>query len=89
MLTQIPIIGMLITTSMMLPTNIDAMTAQKISGWLVINSGPGCTLCTIMAASISAVAELNGMPSPSIGTISEVAAALLAVSGAATPSARR
>ena len=65
--------------------NIEMMTAQKISGVSVINRGPGVTLSAISAPSRIAVVPDPGMPSVSSGTKDPVQAALLAVSGAASP----
>ena len=59
---------------------------QKRSGFLVMTSGPGWMPWMIMAPTISAITALDGMPSVSMGMNEVWAAALLAASGAATPS---
>ena len=65
---------------------METITPQNISGCWVTSSGPGWTPCTIIEDIIRAVIGAKGMPSASSGTIEAVAAALLAVSGPATPS---
>ena len=67
----------MIAASIIAPTN---------SGDLVNRKGPGLSPCSMIAASITAVVALPGMPRDIIGTIAPMAAALLAVSGAAIPS---
>ena len=53
---------------------------------VVITCGPGVMPWIIKAPSISAMVALPGMPSVSVGMKEVCAAALLATSGAATPS---
>ena len=84
--THMPIIGRLMTTSIRLPTHIEAIMPQNRSGFLVMTSGPGWMPWMIMAPTISAMTALDGIPSVSIGMNDVWAAALLADSGAATPS---
>ena len=59
---------------------------QNRSGCLVITCGPGTMPWIVMAPTISAITALGGMPSVSSGMNEVCAAALLALSGAATPS---
>ena len=66
--------------------NMLAMTPQNSSGLRVITEGPGWTPFMISAPRISAMVALPGMPSVSVGMKAVWAAALLAASGAATPS---
>ena len=73
-------------TSMALPIHIEAIMPQKSSGFLVMTSGPGWMPWMIMAPTISAMTALDGIPRVSIGMNEVWAAALLAASGAATPS---
>src|SRR5436190_7812280 len=84
--THMPIIGRLMMTSMKLPIHIEAIMPQNRSGFLVMTSGPGWMPWMIMAPTISAITALDGMPRVSIGMNEVCAAALLAASGAATPS---
>ncbi|MNC94656.1 hypothetical protein D3C83_115640 [compost metagenome] len=63
-----------------------ATNPQNSSGCSWISIGPGRMPCTMMAAIITAVTGLVGMPSAIIGTNAPVAAALFADSGPATPS---
>ena len=84
--THMPIIGRLMTTSMRLPIHIEAIMPQNRSGFLVMTSGPGWMPWMIMAPTIRAMTALDGMPSVSIGMNEVCEAALLAASGAATPS---
>src|SRR6266581_538755 len=84
-LIQMPISGMLRITSIRLPTHIDAISPQNSCGLLVITCGPGWMLWMVMAPTISAITALGGMPSVSSGMNDVCAAALLALSGAATP----
>ena len=63
-----------------------AIMPQKISGCSFISSGPGWTPWITNAPSIRAVTPLMGIPSVSSGIIEPAVAALLAVSGPATPS---
>ncbi len=85
-LTNNPTIGRLRISSTTLPTYMLATKPQNSSGWLWISIGPGRMPCTMIAAIITAVTGLVGMPSAIIGTNAPVAAALLADSGPATPS---
>ena len=59
---------------------------QNSSGCLVITCGPGTMPWMVMAPTISAITAFGGMPSVSSGMKEVCAAALLALSGAATPS---
>ncbi len=61
------------------------ITAQKICGSSIIRRGPGVTFSAINAPRRIAVVPDPGMPSVSNGTKDPVQAALLAVSGAASP----
>ena len=81
-----PISGRLMTISIRLPIHIEAITPQNSSGCLVITCGPGWMPWIISAPIISAISGLDGMPSVSMGTKLVCAPALLAASGAATPS---
>ena len=81
-----PTSGRLMTTSIRLPTHIEAIMPQNRSGALVITCGPGMMPWMVMAPTISAITALGGMPSVSSGMNEVCAAALLALSGAATPS---
>src|ERR1700759_1910158 len=83
---HMPIIGRLMTTSIRLPIHIEAIMPQNRSGFLVMTSGPGWRPWVIMAPTINAITALDGMPSVSMGMNEVCAAALLAASGAATPS---
>ena len=74
------------TTSIRLPIHIEAIRPQNSSGCLVITCGPGTMPWMVMAPTISAITALGGMPSVSSGMNEVCAAALLALSGAATPS---
>ena len=65
---------------------IESITPQNTSGWSVISCGPGGMPCSSSAPNITAIVPLAGMPSVRSGMNEEVAAALLAVSGEATPS---
>ena len=68
-----------------LPIYIDTITDQKICGSSTISRGPGVTFNAIRAPSKIAVVPEPGIPSVSNGTKEPVQAALLAVSGAASP----
>ena len=72
-------------TSIRLPSHIEAIMPQNSSGCLVITCGPGTMPWMVMAPTISAITALGGMPSVSSGMNEVCAAALLALSGAATP----
>ncbi len=63
-----------------------ATKPQNSSGCSWISIGPGEMPWIMMAAIITAVTGLVGIPSASIGTNAPVAAALFADSGPATPS---
>ena len=81
-----PISGRLSTTSMRLPSHMLAIRPQNSAGCLLMISGPGVMPWIIMAPIISAISAFGGMPRLSIGMKQACAAALLADSGAATPS---
>ena len=81
-----PISGRLMTTSIRLPSHMLAMMPQNNSGCCVITCGPGAMPWIIMAPIISAITGFDGMPSVSSGMNEVCAPALLADSGAATPS---
>ena len=59
---------------------------QKSCGFSVMTCGPGAMPWIIIAPIISAITALDGMPSVSSGMNEVWAPALLAASGAATPS---
>ena len=65
---------------------IELMTPQNRSGRSSMSCGPGVTPTTSSAAKSIAIEALAGMPIVSSGMKDEVAAALLADSGPATPS---
>lgn len=71
---------------MRLPIHIEAMTPQKNCGRSVVSEGPGWRPWMTMALIISAMTGLVGMPRVSIGMKEVWEPALLADSGAATPS---
>ena len=71
---------------MTLPTYMLAMMPQKIFGFWLIISGPGCRPWMTKAPSSRAMMTLGGMPSVISGMKAPPAAALLAASGPATPS---
>ncbi len=85
-LTHSPISGRFSSTSMRLPIHIEAITPQNRAGCSVATSGPGMMFLMIMAPIISAMTGLAGMPSVRSGMNEVWAPALLAASGAATPS---
>ena len=62
------------------------MTPQNRSGCSVITEGPGWIPCMMRAPIMSAMTGLDGSPRVNIGTNDIWAPALLAASGAATPS---
>ena len=64
---------------------MDATKPQNTSGCSLTSVGPTEMPCSIRAPISTAVIGLVGMPSASIGTKAPVEAALLAVSGPATP----
>lgn len=67
------------------PRYIEAMIPQKISGRSVIKSGPGCTPSTRNAPNMTAVVPEPGIPKLKSGTNAPLVAALLELSGAASP----
>ena len=71
---------------MALPIHMLAISPQNSSGCLAMMLGPGWMPWIIMAPIISAIRAFGGMPRLSIGMKQACAAALLAASGAATPS---
>ena len=71
---------------MRLPIHIDTIMPQNSSGSSVTTLGPGVMPWMIIAPIISAMTGFDGMPSVSIGMKDVCAPALLADSGAATPS---
>ena len=73
-------------SSRMLPRYMELMTPQNRSGCSDTSCGPGGMPWISSAPNITAMVALAGMPSVSSGMNDEVAAALFAVSGAATPS---
>ena len=86
MRTHKPINGRLSTIRKKLPIHIDTMIPQNSAGCSVITDGPGWMPWMIIAPIISAMTGLDGIPSVSIGMKEVCAPALLADSGAATPS---
>ena len=81
-----PTSGRLMISSRMLPMYMEFTTPQKRSGFCSTSCGPGVTPWISRAPNISAMVALAGMPRVSSGMNDDVAAALLAVSGPATPS---
>ena len=81
-----PTSGRLMITSMKLPIHIEAMMPQNSLGCSVITCGPGWMPWIIMAPTMIAITGFDGMPSVSSGMNEVCAPALLAASGAATPS---
>jgi len=71
---------------MMLPMAKLTIRPQNSSGWAVMSIGPGWMPWMMSAPSIRAITASPGMPSDSVGTKAVWAAALLADSGAVTPS---
>ena len=69
-----------------MPIHIETIIPQKRAGCSVITEGPGWIPWMIIAPIISAMTGFEGMPSVSIGMNDVWAPALLADSGAATPS---
>ena len=69
----------------MFPTYMLAMTPQNMSGCWVINNGPALTPWIINEPRRIPMIGFGGMPRASMGTKAPPAAALLAVSGPATP----
>jgi hypothetical protein len=78
--------GRFSTTSSTLPIHIEAIRPQKSCGFSFITCGPGAMPWIMSAPIMSAITALPGMPSVSIGMNEVWAPALLAASGAATPS---
>ena len=71
---------------MMLPMYMLAMMPQKSPGFCFIMSGPGWTPWIMNAPSSSAITTFGGTPRVRSGMNAPPVAALLAASGAATPS---
>ena len=69
-----------------LPIHIEAMMPQKSAGSVLMTFGPGVIPCRMKAPTISAMTGWAGMPSVRSGMKEVCAAALLALSGPATPS---
>ena len=84
--TQMPTSGRLMMISIRLPIHIEAIMPQTRSGCFCITCGPGTMPWMVIAPTISAITAFGGMPSVSSGMKEVCAAALLALSGAATPS---
>src|SRR5438067_13573066 len=80
-----PIIGRLSTTSIKLPTHIEAINPQNSDGFDVITCGPGWMLWIVIAPTMSAITAFSGMPRVSSGMNDDCAPALFADSGPATP----
>src|SRR4051794_20841022 len=80
-----PISGRFSTTSIALPTHIDAIRPQKSWGFDVMTCGPGWMLWIIIAPTIIAMTAFSGMPSVNSGMNDVCAPALFAASGPATP----
>ncbi len=70
----------------MFPTYMEFTTPQNRSGSSDTSCGPGLTPWMSKAPKMTAIVALAGIPNVSSGMNDEVAAALLAVSGEATPS---
>src|SRR6185436_11090176 len=81
-----PIIGRLSTTSMKLPTHIDAINPQNSPGFDVMTCGPGWMLLLVIAPTIIAILAFYGLLSVSSGMNDVCAPALFAASGPAPPS---
>ena len=86
MRTQMPISGRLSTISIRLPIHMLTIMPQNRPGFCSMTWGPGTMPWIIMPPIIIAITALEGMPSVSMGMNEVCAAALLAASGAATPS---
>ncbi|PLC11761.1 hypothetical protein AUQ48_05315 [Kocuria flava] len=86
MRTNSPTSGIDMISSRMLPTYIEFTTPQNSSGSCSTSWGPGVTPWMSSAPNIRAMVALAGIPRVSSGMKELVAAALLAVSGPATPS---
>jgi hypothetical protein len=86
MRTKRPTSGMLMISNRMLPMYMELMTPQNSSGSWLTSPGPTGTPWSSSAPRITAMVPFAGMPSVSRGMKDDVAAALFADSGAATPS---
>ena len=84
--THIPIRGRLRTIRKRLPIHMETMIPQNSAGCSIITEGPGWMPWMIIAPTMSAITGLDGMPRVSMGMNEVWAPALLADSGAATPS---
>ena len=73
-------------TSIRLPIHMLAIMPQNNSGRSVMTAVPGAMPWIVIAPIISAMTGVDGMPSVSSGMNEVCAPALLAASGAATPS---
>ena len=78
--------GMFSPSSTTLPMSIETMTPQNSSGWVSMSCGPGVMPWIMSAPKMTAMVVLAGIPRPRSGMNDELAAALFAVSGPATPS---
>jgi len=74
------------TTSIRFPIHIEAIRSQNSSGCLSMTAGPGMIPWIIMAPTMRAMTAFDGRPSVSMGMKDVCDPALLAASGAATPS---
>ncbi len=83
--THSPTSGRFSTSSIKLPSHIEAIRPQNSSGRSVMTCGPGAMPWIISAPIISAMVGFDGIPRVSIGMNEVCAPALLALSGAATP----
>src|SRR5512137_2381392 len=86
MRTHMPMSGRFRMIRNRLPIHMEAMMPQKSAGCSVITEGPGWMPWMIMAPTMSAMTGFDGMPRVSMGMKDVWAPALLADSGAATPS---
>ena len=84
--TQMPISGRFRSTSIRFPTHIETMRPQNSAGSSLMTFGPGVIPWMMKAPTISAITGCAGRPRVSSGMNEVWAAALLADSGAATPS---
>src|SRR4029450_10978505 len=75
-----------ITTPMILPVYIEAISPHTNSGFSLNSIGPGCSPQMMRPPSITAAVGEPGMPSVIIGSMAATPAAWAAVSGATTPS---
>src|SRR5690625_200126 len=71
--------------SITLPMSNEAMSPQNRSGLVLTSCGPGWMPWTCIATNMTASVPENGSPNDSSGIINDVAAALLADSGPASP----